>query len=135
MGINDKIAFAKAGYKFPDQPECPAILTATSSIRMPIGSDRGVMAHKLFESLPKGFVIFFSKLEVTRVPHRGDLQACYQVGLFGGKFRLTHTVETPPHGLAQIPGPSTLLAEGRATHTPYARHLGHRWGPTALEAL
>ena len=44
MGINDKIAFAKAGYKFPDQPECPAILTATSSIRMPIGSDSGVTA-------------------------------------------------------------------------------------------
>ena len=102
MGINDKIAFAKAGYKFPDQPECPAILTATSSIRMPDGSDRGVMAHKLFESLPKGFIILFSKLEVTEVQHRGDLQACYQVSLFGGKFLLTHTVETPPHGLAQI---------------------------------
>ena len=27
---------------------------------------------------------------------------CYQVGLFGGKFLLTHTVETPPHGSAQI---------------------------------
>ena len=23
MGIDDKIAFAKAGYRFPDQPECP----------------------------------------------------------------------------------------------------------------
>ena len=102
MKINDKIAFAKAGYIFADQPECPAILTATSSIRMPLGSNRGVIGHKLFESLPKGFIILFSKLEVTEVQHRGDLQACYQVSLFGGKFLLTHTVETPPHGLAQI---------------------------------
>ena len=102
MGINDKIAFAKGGYKIPDQTECPTILTATSSIRVPIGSNRGVMAHKFFESLPIGFVILFSKLEVARVPHRGDLQACYQVGLFGGKFLLTHTEETPPHRLAQI---------------------------------
>ena len=43
MGINDKIAFAKGDYKLPDEPECPAILTATSSI--PIDSNRGVTAH------------------------------------------------------------------------------------------
>ena len=102
MGINEKIDFARAGYKFPDQPECPAILTATSCMRMPIGSNRGVMAHKLFEALPVGFIIVFSKLEVTSVPHRGDLQACYQVSLYGGKFLLTHTEEMPPHGLAQM---------------------------------
>ena len=102
MKINEKIAFAKGGYTFPDQPECPAILTGTSSIRMRADTNRGVMAHKLFESLPKGFIILFSKLEVTDVQHRGDLQACYQVSLHGGRFLLTHTVETPPHGLAQI---------------------------------
>ena len=48
MGINDKIEFAKTGYKFPDQPDCPAILTSPSSIRMPRGSNNGVIAHKLF---------------------------------------------------------------------------------------
>ena len=41
-------------------------------------------------------------MEATSVKHRGDLQACYQVSLSGGKFLLTHTVEVPPHGLAKI---------------------------------
>ena len=102
MRINEKIEFAKAGYKFPDQPECPAIITSPSSIRMKRGSNNGVMAHKLFEKLPKGFIILFSKLEVTDVPHVGDLQACYQVSLHAGRFLLTHTEEMAPHGLGQI---------------------------------
>ena len=64
--------------------------------------DRGVMAHKLFGAFPVGFIILFSRLRVTSVQHRRDLQACYQVSLNGGKCLLTHTVEMPPHELAQI---------------------------------
>ena len=102
MGINDEIAFAKAGYRFPDQPECPAILTGISSIRVLTDSNTGVMAQNLFGSLPVSFVILFSKLRITNVQRRGDLQTCSQVSLYGGKFLLTHKVEMPPHGSAKL---------------------------------
>ena len=102
-GINDKIAFAKAGYRFLDQPECPAILTGISSIRMRADSNRGVIAHKCFLSLPVGFIILFSKHRITSVQHRGDLKACYQVSLYSGKFFLTHTVEIVNHPVRHDP--------------------------------
>ena len=102
LDFNGKIKFAKAGYKFPDQSEYPAIITETSSIRIRGGLNRGVMAYKLFSGLPKGFIILFSKLRIVDIPERGNLQAKYQVGIAGGKVLLTHTVEKPPHGLAQI---------------------------------
>ena len=102
LDFNGKIKFAKAGYKFADQSEIPAIITETSSIRIRGGRNKGVMSHKLFSGLPVGFVILFSKLRVADVPEQGNLQARYQVGIAGGRVLLTHTFEKPPHGLAQM---------------------------------
>jgi hypothetical protein len=102
LDINGKIKFARAGYKFPDQKEIPAIVIEKSSIRIRGGLNRGVMAFKLFSALPVGFVILFSKLRIADVPEVGTLQAKYQVGIIGNKVLQTHTCEKPPYGLAQI---------------------------------
>ena len=75
LDFDGKIKFAKAGYKFADQSEYPAIITETSSIRIRGGLNRGVMAYKLFSGLPKGFVILFSKLRIADTPERGNLEA------------------------------------------------------------
>ena len=102
LDFNVKIKFAKAGYKFRDQSEYPAIITETSSIRIRDGLNRGVMAYKRFNALPVGFVIPFSKLRITDVAKVGTLQAKYQVSIAGGKIMQTHTFEKLPHGLVQI---------------------------------
>ena len=102
LSFNGKIKFARAGYKFADQKEIPAIITEISSIRIRGGLNKGVMAYKLFSALPVGFVILFSKLRVVDVPEKGNLQSKYQVGIIGGRVLQTHTFEKPPHGLAQI---------------------------------
>ena len=102
LSFNGKIKFARAGYKFADQKEIPAIITEISSIRIRGGLNKGVMAYKLFSALPIGFVILFSKLRVVDVPEKGNLQSKYQVGIIGGRVLQTHTFEKPPHGLAQI---------------------------------
>ena len=41
-------------------------------------------------------------LKYYRPIDRGELQACYQVSLYGRKFLLTHPVDMPPHRLAQM---------------------------------
>ena len=91
LSFNGKIKFARAGYKFADQKEIPAIITETSSIRIRGGLNRGVMAYKLFSALPVGFVILFSKLRVVDVPEKGNLQSKYQVGIIVVRSRNLHT--------------------------------------------
>ena len=69
LNINDKIAFATADNKFSDQPDCPAILTALSSIRMPVGRNREVMAHKLFWALPRQFKVISKDCNIGPMTH------------------------------------------------------------------
>ena len=57
---------------------------------------------KAFESLPEGFVILYSKLEVTDQPKSDELQKCYQVGLRGKKFLQTHPDPVTDHGIGQF---------------------------------
>lgn len=105
LSIDEKIEFAKAGYKFDDQVDCPAIILCTSSIRMPRCSDRGVKVHKLFKHLPVGFIILFSKLEIVDVKYpTGHLLSNYQVGIPGGQFLVAHPEPSDefPHGLGQF---------------------------------
>ena len=102
LDFDGKIKFAKAGYKFAGQSKFPAIIVANSSMRIRGGLDRGVKAYKLFEALPVGFIILFSKLRVVDVAEVGNLQAKYQVSIAGGKVLQTHTHAKPPHGLAQM---------------------------------
>ena len=102
LDLDGKIAFARRGYKFSDQPDCPAILVQSTCIRMPIGSNEGVMAHKLFEALPVGFVILFSKKEIVAARVYNEIQSCYQVSIPSGRIMLTHTELKLPHGYAQL---------------------------------
>ena len=102
LGLNGKIAFARRGYKFTDQPECPAIIVQSTCIRMPIGSNEGVMAHKLFEALPVGFIILFSKKEIVAARVYNEIQSCYQVSIPGQRIMLTDTELKLPHGYAQL---------------------------------
>ena len=48
LSLDGKIAFARRGYKCTDQADCPAIIVQSTCIRMPIGSNEGVLAHKHF---------------------------------------------------------------------------------------
>ena len=100
--FNQKIEFALRGYIFPDQEDNPAIYVGKTSIKMPDGSDRCVRAGKLFEKLPEGFVILYSKLEVTDQPTPDELQQCYQVKLQGKKYLQTHPDPVTDHGLGQF---------------------------------
>ena len=63
--FDQKIEFALRGYIFPYQDDNPAIYVGKTSIKMPGGSDRCVRAGRLFEKLPVGFIILYSKLEVN----------------------------------------------------------------------
>ena len=69
---------------------------------MPGGSDRCVRTGKLFESLPVGFVILYSRLENTDQPTSDELQASYQVKLRGNKILQTHPDPVTDHGLGQF---------------------------------
>ena len=102
LDLNGKIAFARRGYKFRDQMDCPAIIIQSTCIRMPIGSNEGVMAHKLFEQLPEGFIILFSKRKIVASRVYNDVQACYQDAIPGERIMLTHTELKLPHGYAQL---------------------------------
>ena len=65
------------------------------------GFDRCVRAGTAFKKLPRGFIILFSKLEVTNMESTGDT-ARYQVRLFDGTYLQPHTDHCTPYGLAQF---------------------------------
>ena len=102
LRFDQKIEFALRGYIFPDQEDNLAIYIEKTSIKMPGGSDRCVRAGKRFEKLPVGFVILYSKLEVTDQPTSEELQQCYQVKLQGKKFLQSHPDPVTDHGLGQF---------------------------------
>ena len=102
LDLDGKIAFARRGYKFSGQPDRSAIIVQSSCIRMPIGSNEGVMAHKHFKALPEGFVILFSKKEIVATRVYSEIQSCYQVSITGGRIMLNHTELKLSHGYAQL---------------------------------
>ena len=65
------------------------------------GYDRCIRAGTAFKKLPPGFIILFSKLEVTDVMSTGDA-ARYQVKLNDTSYLQPHTDPCTPYGLAQF---------------------------------
>ena len=100
--FDQKIESALRGYIFPYQEDNPAIYIGKTSIKMPDGSDRCVRAGKRFEKLSVGFVILYSKLEVTDQPTSDELQQCYQVKLQGNKYLQSHPDPVTDHGLGKF---------------------------------
>jgi hypothetical protein len=101
FGMEEKIAFARNNYCFPDNP-CPAIIYCKTSLKTEKGMDKGVKAHKLFPYLPVGFILLFSKLQVLDEPTEDEFLKNYQAGLSGGRYLIMNPEPTEAHGMGNF---------------------------------
>ena len=101
MNLDQKYEFAFAVYVFDKYPNHRAIYLGTTNITTEHGFDRCIRVGTAFKKLPPGFIILFSKLEVTYVMSTGNA-ARYQVRLYNGSYLQPHTDPCTPYGLAQF---------------------------------
>ena len=101
MNLDQKYEFAFRGYVFEKYPNHLAIYLGKTNMTTEQGFDRCIRVGTAFKKLPPGFIILFSKLEVTDVMLTGDT-ARYQVQLNDGSFLEPHTDPCTPYGLAQF---------------------------------
>ena len=101
MNLNQKYEFAFGGYVFEKYPNHPAIYLSTTNMTTQAGFDRCIRAGTAFKKLPPGFIIPFSKLQVTNVKSKGDA-ARYQVHLTKTSFLQTHPDPCTSYGLGQF---------------------------------
>jgi hypothetical protein len=101
MNLDQKYEFAFRGYVFEKYPKHKAIYMDFTNMTTQAGYDRCVRAGTAFEKLPEGFIVLFSKLEVSNVKSKGDA-ARYQVELTKTSFLQPHTDPCTSYGLAQF---------------------------------
>ena len=97
MNINQRYEFAFRGYVFEKHPNHRAIYLDTTNMTTETGFNRCIRAGTAFKKIPRGFIILFSKLEVTDVMSTGNA-ARYQVELNDGSFLQPHTEYCTPYG-------------------------------------
>ena len=101
MDLNQKYEFAFRGYVFEKHPNHRAIYLDTTNMTTEQGFDRCIRVGTAFKKRPRGFIILFSKLEVTDVMSTGNA-ARYQIELIDGPYLQPHTDPCTPYGLAQF---------------------------------
>jgi hypothetical protein len=101
MSIDRRFEFAIAGYRFPNNPDVPAIELCTTRLNCPEGMQRGIKVGKALPYLPPNFVILYSKTGITDLPQEG-IQMHYQLQLAGGRYMQIHTEPTTAWGLANF---------------------------------
>ena len=101
MNLDQKYEFAFRGYVFEKYPNHRAIYLSKTNMTTERGFDRCIRVGTAFKKLPRGFIILFSKLEVTDVMSTGDA-ARYQVKLMNGSYLQPHTDPCTSYGLAQF---------------------------------
>ena len=101
MNLDQKYEFAFAGYVFDKYPNHRAIYLDRTNMATEEGFDRCIRVGTAFKKLPRGFIILFSKLEVTDVMSTGNA-ARYQIELIDGPYLQPHTDPCTPYGLAQF---------------------------------
>ena len=101
LNLNQKYEFAFRGYVFEKYPNHPAIYLSNTNMTTEPGFNRCIRVGTAFKKLPPGFIIPFSKLEVTNVRSTGDT-ARYQVELPDRLYLQPHTDPCTPYGLAQF---------------------------------
>ena len=101
MNLDQKYEFAFRGYVFVKYPNHRAIYLDRTKMTSEQRFDRCIRVGTAFKKLPPGFIILFSKLEVTNVMSSGNA-ARYQVKLINGSYLQPHTDPCTSYRLAQF---------------------------------
>ena len=103
--LPDKLVFAMNNYRFPNNPDVPAVEVFESTIKMIEGMSRGIKVGEALSYLPKNFILALAWHSIVDTPSTDPIQSCYQVKLPRERILLLETSVIPDRSY----GPDNLV--------------------------